>query len=209
MSLDPWQLDRDRGFLTEADREYLLGESNVEPQSHTERKTRERIRNRAKNCLMDFAILFKHLEDRDRKQIFDSKTNTSSATPISFSNFSDDGLRQGMVSCIAFLLQSASGEELLSDYTTLSVGGDTHDEYTPIAEQMLEDAIHELAYKTEYTVHDFHLEVDAVHSPVQGILERLRSGEKVPPNELQKLLLSEIIDSDELREFIRTQVQEK
>lgn len=66
---DPFNLDRDRGVLTTADRKYLCGESEIEPQTHSERRARERIRNRVKNAVLDFKILLRHFEDRDRELI--------------------------------------------------------------------------------------------------------------------------------------------
>ena len=83
--LDPWRLDRPRGLLTEADREYLSGTSDLEPQSHGERRARERIRRRVKHALLDFEILFYCLEDRDIEQIYEQPDRVfqavSSATP--------------------------------------------------------------------------------------------------------------------------------
>ena len=62
---------RPRGFLTEADRRYLLGTSDLEPRSHGERRARERIRNRFFNALLDFVLVEEHLADRDREQVFE------------------------------------------------------------------------------------------------------------------------------------------
>lgn len=62
--------DRDRGILTETDRKFLRGESDIEPQSHGERRARARIRKRLRNAIYDLSLLFVHLEERDRKQVF-------------------------------------------------------------------------------------------------------------------------------------------
>lgn len=67
---DPWKPDRRRGILTKADREYLCGESDLEPRSHGERRARERIRERTRHAILDFSILVRQLEERDREQIF-------------------------------------------------------------------------------------------------------------------------------------------
>lgn len=63
--------DRDRGFLTTADRQYLRGASSLEEKSHSERRARERIRDRFLNALYDMTIVAEHLEKRDRDQVFD------------------------------------------------------------------------------------------------------------------------------------------
>jgi len=62
--------DRDRGVLTEADREYLRGEKELSEGS--EFNTKRRIRRRVKNALLDFSILFDHLDQEERRKIFTS-----------------------------------------------------------------------------------------------------------------------------------------
>ncbi|WP_251342813.1 hypothetical protein [Haloplanus halophilus] len=60
-------VDRDRGILTQGDREYLAGESSIDPKSQSERNARSRIRNRVRNGLLDFRYLSdpEYFEDRD------------------------------------------------------------------------------------------------------------------------------------------------
>ena len=65
-------LDRPRGVLSQRDREYLVGESDIEPKTQSERNVRGTIRERVKNALLDFTLLLSHLPPRDRRQIFDS-----------------------------------------------------------------------------------------------------------------------------------------
>ena len=49
--------DRDRGVLTQSDREFLLGrKSDYTEQSR--RQKRSRIRRRVRNAVLDFSILF-------------------------------------------------------------------------------------------------------------------------------------------------------
>lgn len=64
--------DRPNGMLTRRDRRWLLGLSEVEAQSQTERNIRAAIRERLKNGLLDFELLYNTLEPRDRKHVFDS-----------------------------------------------------------------------------------------------------------------------------------------
>lgn len=61
--------ERDRGILTTADREYLLGERELSEQA--ERNTRYRIRNRLKNGIYDLALAAR-LQPKDRKQVANS-----------------------------------------------------------------------------------------------------------------------------------------
>jgi len=62
--------ERGRGVLTPADRAYLRGET--EPASvQSERNTRARVRRRVTDALLDFEVLVRGLEERDREQVFE------------------------------------------------------------------------------------------------------------------------------------------
>lgn len=61
---------RPRGILTDADREYLAGETDLKPQ--TERRRRQLIRERVFNALFDFWYLVDYLPQTDLDQIFDA-----------------------------------------------------------------------------------------------------------------------------------------
>lgn len=61
---------RERGVLTEADREFLRGDREYQSLSN-ERAARQRIRQRVRDAIQDFGLLFNYLEPRDRNQILD------------------------------------------------------------------------------------------------------------------------------------------
>lgn len=61
---------RPRGILTPSDREFLLGHK-TDYTEHSKKQKRNRIRRRLRNALLDFTILFEHLEERDRETVFD------------------------------------------------------------------------------------------------------------------------------------------
>ncbi|WP_136603240.1 hypothetical protein [Salinigranum halophilum] len=61
--------DRERGILTPSDREFLLGRK-TDYTEHSKKQKRNRIRRRLRNAILDFTILFEHLEDRDRETVF-------------------------------------------------------------------------------------------------------------------------------------------
>lgn len=63
------QSDRDRGVLSKADREFLLGEKDLTDQSTV--NTRYRIRNRVRNGVYDFVLLELSLGNDDKRQIFE------------------------------------------------------------------------------------------------------------------------------------------
>lgn len=62
---------RDRGILTNADREYLHGEKE-DITDQAKRDTRYRIRKRMENGLVDLGILAEHLKDKDRERVFET-----------------------------------------------------------------------------------------------------------------------------------------
>lgn len=59
-----YSADRERGILTPSDREFLL-ERKTDYTEHSKKQKRNRIRRRVRNAILDFTILFEHLEDRD------------------------------------------------------------------------------------------------------------------------------------------------
>jgi hypothetical protein len=67
LAFDP---DRGRGILTPSDREFLLGRK-TDYTDHSKKQKRNRIRRRVRNAILDFTILFDHLDDRDRETVFD------------------------------------------------------------------------------------------------------------------------------------------
>ncbi|WP_255192200.1 hypothetical protein [Natronobeatus ordinarius] len=67
LAYDP---DRERGILTPSDREFLLGRK-TDYTEHSKKQKRNRIRRRIRNAILDFTIIFEHLDDRDRETVFD------------------------------------------------------------------------------------------------------------------------------------------
>ena len=78
--------DRERGILTPADRKFLRGEKEYASEQ-SERDARYRIRQRVKNAIMDFSILLRHMQDKDRSQIFsDYFTESKEPDPDELTN---------------------------------------------------------------------------------------------------------------------------
>ncbi|MFP9192607.1 hypothetical protein [Natronosalvus vescus] len=62
-------VDRDRGFLTPADRAFLLGEREMS-HDQSRRNAEARIRQRVIDGILDFDLLLHTLSEKDRKQVF-------------------------------------------------------------------------------------------------------------------------------------------
>lgn len=79
----PYYVDRPDAMLTQRERRYLAGESDIEPKSQEERGIRQAIRDRVRESILDFRILREQLEERDREKIF-SKTVGVGTNPEEF-----------------------------------------------------------------------------------------------------------------------------
>lgn len=94
---------RPRGVLSPTDREYLLGESDLEDKSHGERRRREFIRERLLHAILDFRLIFEHLEQRDIVQVFDPVRDPGRDPDKSRDREKEDALRTGIEDAFAFL----------------------------------------------------------------------------------------------------------
>jgi hypothetical protein len=85
-----YSADRERGILTPSDREFLLGRK-TDYTEHSKKQKRNRIRRRLRNAILDFSIIFEHLEDRDRETVFNPEDEAR------------DAYTQGVVDMLGFL----------------------------------------------------------------------------------------------------------
>ena len=69
LEVDKEIIERGPGSLTEGQRRYLLGDSDIEPGSQRERTSRSRIRERIINGIDDTVLGLYYLDDRDLSQI--------------------------------------------------------------------------------------------------------------------------------------------
>jgi hypothetical protein len=176
-------LSRDRGVLTKADREYLTGQSDIETGSHGERRARERIRNRTKNALMDFGLMFEHLEDRDIEQIFMPENNAQSAN-------------QAEMLALAFFLdgigiQAHMGPGKMNTSTT---------------KRIFETAVERVGKKRGYLVNDADFEIDADKIPHKSLFRDLEEGKELSTDALRFLLETDEVDTEKVQETIRQMV---
>lgn len=70
MSEFDW-VDRDRGILTKRDREFLLGDIDNELNDNQQYQKRYQIRQRIRNAMFDFHILYRALPRRDVSMLWD------------------------------------------------------------------------------------------------------------------------------------------
>lgn len=90
--------DRPRGIFSTADREYLLGESDIKPKTQAERNRRARIRERLTQSLLDFALV-SEIEMRDRRRVFERQDDSKAESDRM------SALHQSIMDLLGFLYQ--------------------------------------------------------------------------------------------------------
>ncbi|EMA39828.1 hypothetical protein [Halobiforma nitratireducens] len=183
---------RKNAMLTTEDRRWLTGEKRYDGEHATQQRYQRRrdIRERVYNSLLDFSVLFEHLEDDEREKLFGTPGTEQTAVT------DDDRLSDGVCDALAFLLYSTGIDAAMA--------GD--DGATPLAERLLVDAFHRAGREDGYLVQDVTLEVDAVGLPRDSLLDDLAAGNELSPQELRVLLESEDVDTRAVQEHIRGQL---
>ncbi|WP_137286550.1 hypothetical protein [Halorussus salinisoli] len=178
-----YSADRGRGILTPSDREFLL-ERKTDYTEHSKKQKRNRIRRRIRNAILDFSILFEHLEDRDRETVFNPDDDAR------------DAYTQGITDMLAFLHLGTMGY------------------YTPFKDMLAEGvnkAEQELA-GSDYRMVTVDFNVDPVGQiDVDEVIDKLEFGdfEEVTDEELRAFvrLLSE--SDDFSATSLRTEMKEQ
>jgi uncharacterized protein YfkK (UPF0435 family) len=178
--------DRPRGILTPSDRDFLLGRK-TDYTEHSKKQKRNRIRRRVRNAVIDFSILFEHLEQRDRETIFDPKDEDRAA------------FTQGIIDMLAFLHLGSMGY------------------HTPFKEMLAEGvgtAEQRLA-GSDYRMVNVEFNVDPVGQiDVDEVIEKIENDEfaQLTDEELRAfvrlLSMSEEFSPSETREAIKDNVGE-
>lgn len=181
-----YSADRGRGILTPSDREFLL-ERKTDYTEHSKKQKRNRIRRRIRNAILDFSIIFEHLEDRDRETIFNPDDDER------------DAYTQGITDLLAFLHLGTMGY------------------YTPFKNMLAQGvnkAEQELA-GSDYRMVNVEFNVDPVGQiDVDEVVDKLEFGdfEEVTDEELRAFvrLLSESEDfsATSLRSEMKEQMSE-
>lgn len=157
------EIDRERGVLSRADREYLLGEREL-GHEQSKRNAEARIRRRVHAAVLDFDLLLHTLSEKDRRQVFERGTD-------------DDAFLDGVQAMLAFVYLGTTRQGL--DF------GDLLAPAVRSSEEYVAATDHEETVSVEVT---FDVETE-VESSLEGIAERLADGEPVTPRELFSILM--------------------
>lgn len=173
-------IDRDRGILTQADRRYLLGETELDGDSA--RQARQRIRDRTKNAIIDFTALRFGLEEKDRTLIGNDLFGGGKSR-----------LWQGYIDMFTFfyILNQDFGHSLHPDLQR--------------GIQEAEDQLHENEEKSIEVELDFEVRKKTVHD-YSELIERFEEGSDLTPEEMQTLLFeseyfSQLREEDKWNKF--------
>ncbi|WP_436931967.1 hypothetical protein [Halosimplex halobium] len=158
-------------LLTENQRKYLTGESDIEAKSAQERAIRARIRNRLYQSVLDLGLLQQHLEHRDLAKAFEDPNGTLISATI----------HDNIDSALGILLEGVienRGEDIESV-------GQTEE----ILEDVLEEALTIMYLSRGQSVDQVHVSLDvdlgeSLDEMAQEDLEQLR------PEELRQLAIT-------------------
>lgn len=184
---------RKNGMLTTEDRRWLTGEkSYTGPHAKQQRYQRRRdIRERVYNSILDFSILLAGWEQNEREKVFETVRRTR--TP----DYTDE-FTVGLRDSLAFILHNTD---------LRLVGGDpSSNTIAPIGEQLLYDAIDNIAASAGREISELSLHIDSTELQQRSSLDALRRDDELTREELETLMQHEQIDDGALREFLREQL---
>lgn len=186
---------RKNAMLTTEDRRWLAGEKAYEGEHAKQQRYQRRrdIRERVYNTLLDFSILFEHLEADERRKLFGEPG--ARQEPLT----EDRELVAGVRDAIAFLLYSTGVARAMDD------GADRE----TIAEQLLTDALYQVGQEDGLLVRDVDLRIDADALSRPALLAALEAGEELSPEELRALLETDAVDTRAVQECIRATLAER
>lgn len=172
--------DRDRGILTPDDRKFLKGKKEYSS-VQSERDVRYRIRKRIKNGILDFSLLFAHLDKNDRKQVF-SNYNAPEKFRDDEAGFTSEDVEE--------LLSSTMFANSVSNTIAFLYLGvtDVGEDIIPVIKSAIHDAEENKGYLVdELTV---KIEIGKTEPDTEKLADKFRKGEPLSKEELGILLKS-------------------
>lgn len=170
-------------LLTENQRKYLTGESDIEAKSAQERAIRARIRNRLYQSVLDLGLLQQHLEHRDSAKAFEDPSGTLISATI----------HDNIDSALGLLLEGAIENR----------GGDIESvgQTEEILEDVLEEALTIVYLSRGQSVDQVRVSLDvdlgeSLDEIAQEDLEQLR------PEELRQLAITGRISFEKYEEIL-------
>ncbi len=167
--------DRDRGVLSPADREFLLGERELSHEQ-SRRNAEARIRNRIEDAILDFDLLLHTLSKKDRRQVFDDV-------------HTDDAFLDGLRAMLAFTYIGTAEQGL--DFETVVIPAVRASEEAMAAKAAGENVSVEVTFDVDTEVGD----------SLEGVAATLEAGDPVTPRELFSIVMAGEYDPRALEEI--------
>lgn len=178
-------LNRDRGFLTEGNREYLIGEKQTENEG-TERTWKHRIRSRTREALIDFTFL-RHLSREDSAWVLGALLDEREDVEWTI----DETLVQNGIQQLLRFLYGNLGGERFTELLTFAV----QEEYM---RQQLAEGVYAEPEEVKLIV-----EPNEDPTPLSELHEQYEKGEDlVSYNQLKALLYTGYLSKDEFEAAI-------
>lgn len=178
-------IDRDRGVLTPADREFLRTEGKNLGSEQSRRNTRRRIRQRIRNSIIDFDLIARLLDDEDRELVFEEDEDHW-----------DRVFQAGQKAMIEFLYAGlADAEDVTMDFETVLKSG-VHD-----AELERHDG-------PVFVDVEFSVETD-VQFDLKDARERFENGSALTVAEIGALIATGTVEDPEQMSELAELAQEK
>lgn len=187
---------RKNAMLTTEDRRWLTNEKTYEGEHAKQQRYQRRrdIRERIYNSILDFTILFQHLEETEREKLFGHIAGDGSC------QIDDpDAFEEGICDALAFLLYNVGG-------TSLMRTPDTDTQGRVVAQRVVTDALYRAGRRDDLLVEDVTLDIDATYLPLPNVLDELDAGTPLSPARLRVLLESDQVDTAEIQACVRRMI---
>ena len=188
-----YDIDRDRGILTTADREFLEAD-NDEFSRQAAHARRHEIRKRTKNAIKDFTVLFDELPEEEYGEIFGDLSNGE--------------LRPGVRDALSFFYHATAEPNFRN---SISDNKPPHKlQGSGEFDQILGEAYRFVLMKHNFLIENWDAPT-AEGELIDGIgdvVDRAEEGGELSPGEVYMLLLSGVVDSDTIQSTVREELLE-
>lgn len=167
--------DRPAALLTESQREYIRGEREIDNASH-ERSLRSRIRERVHAGILDFSLLFKRWDEREREEVLgwgtDGEIGDALADLIAlvYAEAGESGLRHLLLRGVQKAEQRLAGSDLYNVNVEFEVETPPKTQVKKAVEKFESGKLHRLT-----------------DGEAQAIVKLLRKSETVSSTELEEM----------------------
>jgi hypothetical protein len=187
---------RKNAMLTTEDRRWLTGEKAYQGEHAKQQRYQRRrdIRERVYNSILDFTLLFQHLEDAEREKLFGEVSADGTQWDID-----DQEFEEGVRDALAFLLYGVGA-------TNLMTSNDEEASGMTVAERLLTDALYRAGRCDDLLVEGVGIGIDATRLPVSNVLDDLEAGTPLSSARLRMLLESDQVDTTEIQDHIREMI---